>query len=78
MRYRLRLGLWGPAGMPADIAAKINKDVNAALTRADLREQLTRLGTEPGSYPLPEFAAFVRKEVEDTQKVLIAAGIKPQ
>jgi len=23
--------LWGPAGMPADVAAKINKDVNAAL-----------------------------------------------
>ena len=73
---------WGqpvvPANLPAEVAAMINRDVNAVLTRADLREQLTRLGTEPGSYPLPEFAAFVRKEVEDTQKVLVAAGIKPQ
>ena len=76
--YTLWLGLWGPANLPADIAAKINKDVNAVLTRADLREQLTRLGTEPGSYPMPEFTTFVRKEVEDTQKVLLAAGIKPQ
>ena len=76
--YTLWLGLWGPANMPADIAAKINRDVNAVLTRADLREQLTRLGTEPGSYPMPEFTTFVRKEVEDTQKVLLAAGIKPQ
>src|SRR6185369_16381473 len=71
--YTLWLGLWGPANLPADIAAKINRDVNAALTRADLREQLTRLGTEPGSLPLPEFAAFVRSEIEDTQKVLVAA-----
>jgi tripartite-type tricarboxylate transporter receptor subunit TctC len=76
--YTLWLGLWGPAGMPADIAAKINKDVNAALQRADLREQLSRLGTEPGNMGLPEFAAFVRKEVDDTQRILTAAGIKPQ
>ncbi len=76
--YTLWLGLWGPAGMPADLAAKINKDVNAALARADLREQLSRLGTEPGNMGLPEFSAFVRKEIDDTQRILTAAGIKPQ
>ena len=27
--YTLWVGLWGPAKMPADVAAKINKDVNA-------------------------------------------------
>jgi tripartite-type tricarboxylate transporter receptor subunit TctC len=76
--YTLWLGLWGPAGMPADLAAKINRDVNAVLARADLREQLMRLGTEPGNLAQPEFSAFVRKEVEETQRILTAAGIKPQ
>jgi tripartite-type tricarboxylate transporter receptor subunit TctC len=76
--YTLWLGLWGPAGMPADITAKINKDVNAALARPDLREQLTRLGTEPGNLPQPEFTLFVRKEIDETQRILSAAGIKPQ
>jgi tripartite-type tricarboxylate transporter receptor subunit TctC len=76
--YTLWLGLWGPAHLPPDIAARINKDVNAALASPDLRAQLTRLGTEPGSLALPEFSAFVAKEVEDTQRVLKAAGIKPQ
>ena len=76
--YTLWLGLWGPANLPAEIAAKINKDVNDALARPDLREQLTRLGTDPGNLSLPAFAAYVRKEVEDTQKILSAAGIKPQ
>ena len=76
--YTLWLGLWGPAGLPADLAAKINKDVNDALARPDLREQLTRLGTEPGNLSLPAFSAYVRREVEDTQKILTAAGIKPQ
>ena len=27
---------------------------------------------------IPEFTEYVRKEVADTQKVLAAAGIKPQ
>lgn len=76
--YTLWVGLWGPAGMPADIAAKINRDVNAALASADTRERLTKLGTEPGNMTLPEFTAFVRKEIEETQKILSAAGIKPQ
>ena len=76
--YTLWVGLWGPAALPADIAAKINKDVNAALASPDTRDRLTRLGTEPGNLTLPEFSAFVRKEVEDTAKILQAAGIKPQ
>ena len=76
--YTLWVGLWGPAGMPAEVAAKINKDVNAALASPETRERLTKLGTEPGSLGGPEFSAFVRKEIEDTQKILKAAGINPQ
>jgi len=76
--YTLWLGLWGPAGMPADLAARINKDVNTALASADLRERLLKLGTEPGNMSIPEFTEYVRKEIDDTQAVLKAAGIKPQ
>jgi tripartite-type tricarboxylate transporter receptor subunit TctC len=76
--YTLWVGLWGPANMPGDLAAKINKDVNAALASPDLRERLVKLGTEPGNMTIPEFTEFVRREVADTQKVLNAAGIKPQ
>jgi len=76
--YTLWVGLWGPAALPADLAAKINKDVNAALASPDLKERLTRLGTDPGSLTIPEFTEFVRKEVDETQRILKAAGIKPQ
>ena len=76
--YALWVGLWGPANMPADIAAKINRDVNAALASPDTRERLTKLGTAPGNLSIPDFTAFVRKEVDETQKILQAAGIKPQ
>jgi len=76
--YTLWVGLWGPAALPADLAAKINRDVNAALASPDLRDRLTKLGTEPGHMTIAEFTEFVRKEIEDTQKILRAAGIQPQ
>jgi tripartite-type tricarboxylate transporter receptor subunit TctC len=76
--YTLWLGLWGPAKIPADVAAKINKDVNAALATPELRAQLTRLGTVPGNLTIPQFAEFVKKELDETKRILDAAGIKPQ
>jgi tripartite-type tricarboxylate transporter receptor subunit TctC len=76
--YTLWVGLWGPAKIPADVAAKINKDVNAALASPDLRERLTKLGTVPGNLTIPQFTDFVKKEIEETNKILQAAGIKPQ
>ena len=76
--YTLWVGLWGPGKLPADIAAKINRDVNAALASPDLRDRLTKLGTVPGNLTIPQFTEFVRKELEETSKILQAAGIKPQ
>jgi len=76
--YTLWVGLWGPAKIPQDIAAKINKDVNAALASPDLKERLAKLGTAPGNLTIPQFTDFVKKEIEETKKILDAAGIKPQ
>jgi tripartite-type tricarboxylate transporter receptor subunit TctC len=76
--YTLWVGLWGHAGLPPDIVNKINADVNRALASPDLAQRLTNLGTIPMKMTSAEFTDFVRREVEDTAKVLKAAGIKPQ
>jgi tripartite-type tricarboxylate transporter receptor subunit TctC len=76
--YTLWVGLWGPAKIPPEVAAKINKDVNAALASPDLRERLTKLGTVPGNLTIAQFTDFVRKEIDETKTILQAAGIKPQ
>lgn len=76
--YTLWVGLWGPARMPAEVAAKINRDVNAALASPDLRGRLMKLGTEPGNLSIYEFTGFVAKEIDETKKILQLAGIKPQ
>ena len=76
--YTLWVGLWGPAAMPADLVNKINADVNKALASPDLADRLTKLGTAPMKMTPEQFTQFVRREVEDTAKVMKAAGIQPQ
>lgn len=76
--FTLWFGVWGPAGMPADIVAKISKDVNRALTDPGVRDRLAKLGNDPMSMTPAEFNQFVRREIEDYARVTKAAGIKPQ
>ncbi|MDH4175718.1 MAG: tripartite tricarboxylate transporter substrate binding protein [Betaproteobacteria bacterium] len=76
--YTLWIGLWGSAAMPPALVDKINADVRKALSSPDLKERLTKLGTLPADMSAQDFAQYVRREVEDTARVLKAAGIKPQ
>jgi tripartite-type tricarboxylate transporter receptor subunit TctC len=76
--YTLWVGLWGPAAMPAELVDKINADVRKALASPDLAERLTKLGTLPMNMSSQEFSQFVRRELDDTAKVMKAAGIQPQ
>jgi tripartite-type tricarboxylate transporter receptor subunit TctC len=76
--FTLWFGLWGPAGMPADVVEKINKDVNRALASPDVRERLAKLGNDTMIMSTGEFSRFVRKELDDSARIVKAAGIKPQ
>lgn len=74
----LWFGVWGPAGMPADIVGKINADVRKALADPGVKEKLANLGNDTMDMSPQEFARFVRSEIDDYGRVVRAAGIKPQ
>jgi tripartite-type tricarboxylate transporter receptor subunit TctC len=74
----LWFGVWGPAGLPADIVSKVNADVRRALADAGVKDKLANLGNDPMDMSPQEFARFVRTEMDDYQRVVRAAGIKPQ
>src|SRR5438445_1281955 len=74
----LWFGLWGPTGMPADLVNKINIDVRRALADPGVKERLANLGNDTMDMSPQEFARFVRSEIEDYQRVVRNAGIKPQ
>ncbi len=76
--FTLWFGVWGPAGMSADVVDRISKDVNRALADPGVRERLAKLGNDAMSMTPAEFGQFVRREVDDYARVTKAAGIKPQ
>jgi tripartite-type tricarboxylate transporter receptor subunit TctC len=76
--FGLWFGLWGPAGVPADLVSKINADVRKALADPVVKERLQNLGNAPMDMSAAQFAKFVRSEIDDYQRVVRAAGITPQ
>lgn len=71
-------GMWAPAGTSADLVETLSKDVARALAAPEVRERLTKLGAEPMTMTPAEFARFVRSEIDDSARIIKAAGIKPQ
>ena len=74
----LWFGLWGPAGMPADLVTRLNGDVRRALADPGVREKLTNLGNDTLDLSPSDFAKLVRDEIEENKRILAAVGVKPQ
>lgn len=53
----------GPAGMPRDVAARLNREINEVLQTADVKEKLAR----STMYPVIHSPESIRKFVEDQQ-----------
>ena len=63
-------GVYGPKGLPADIALKLNGALNAALNDADVKERFARLGAEPTGGTPAAFAAMVRADTGKWKKII--------
>ena len=55
----------GPAGMPAEIVARLNKTINGAIAEPDVRERLLKAGIEtyPPATPA-QTGAYLKQDVE--------------
>ena len=68
-------GVFGPPKMPRDIVERLNKEVNAALKRPDVLEQLQRYGyAAEGSTP-EGLTAINREDLALWRKLVREAGI---
>ena len=63
-------GLYGPKAMSADVTAKVNQAVNAALADADVKERFARLGAEPAGGTPQAFAAMVKSDNSKWKKII--------
>ena len=76
--FGLWFGVWGPAGMAPELVSKINADVRKALADPGVRDKLANTGNVALDMSAPQFAKFVRSEIDEYQRIVKAAGIKPQ
>jgi tripartite-type tricarboxylate transporter receptor subunit TctC len=71
----LWLGIYGPAGMPPDVLAKLNSGINKALQDDQLKTAFAKFGLTPRGTSLAEGAAFTKSEYEKWRKVIIDGHI---
>ena len=69
-------GVLGPAGTPADVVAKVTRDIAAVLKTDDIRKRFAAAGAEPRSSSPQAFAALIRSEGEKWGRIIREAGIK--
>lgn len=70
--------LVGPAGLPPEIVARMNKEIVAVLANPAVREQMMKQGFTPKSSTPEELSAFLAAQVPVWKSALKVAGIEPQ
>jgi tripartite-type tricarboxylate transporter receptor subunit TctC len=69
-------GLFGPAGTPREIVAKISGDARQVLNAPEARQRLAEQGAEPEPNTPEAFTAFVNADVAKWLALAAKAGIK--
>jgi len=69
-------GVIAPAGIPADIATRANRTIDAALRDPQIRARLIAAGLEPVGGNIAAFAALIRAESEKWAPVIRRTGAK--
>jgi tripartite-type tricarboxylate transporter receptor subunit TctC len=71
------LGLFGPAGLPEDVLAKLRNEIRKVLLMNEVKEKLNGAGgLEPFVTAPEEFVALIRRDFEKYGKVIRDVGVK--
>ena len=71
-------GMMGPAGIPADVVAKLNAAIVRAVNAPNAKALFFKQGLEVETNSPEQFTEMIRREVEQNIKLARAAGIKAQ
>jgi tripartite-type tricarboxylate transporter receptor subunit TctC len=72
------VGLFVPAGTPAEIVALLHREVGNAAALPDVQQRLDALGFIAVSTSLEEASAILKRDSTKWTKVIQAAGIKAE
>jgi tripartite-type tricarboxylate transporter receptor subunit TctC len=68
----------GPSGMPQPIVERLNAEMQKALNAPDVRGKLEAGGLEVVGGTPEQFAATLRRDIENYRRIVKAIGLKPE
>jgi tripartite-type tricarboxylate transporter receptor subunit TctC len=69
-------GMVAPAGTPKAIVNKLHAAFTGFAASADIKQQLSSIGAEPGTMSPAEFGAMIKRDIARWKKVAAEAGIR--
>ena len=70
------IGILVPAGAPLPIIARLNREIVAVLSIAEVRERIIAVGAEPVGNSPSDFAAMLKADYDATGKLVSQIGLK--
>ena len=70
-------GLFGPARVPPEVVARLNREFVAALKRPEVNDVLVKQGFAPNPSSPEALAQLVKEQIESYRRILRAAGVEP-
>src|SRR5688572_11476557 len=70
------IGVFVPAGTPPAIVARLNQEIVAALSNAEVRERISKVGAEPVGRSTADFEAMLKAEYDAVGKLVQRIGLK--
>ena len=73
----LYIGLFAPAGTPAEIVGKLSNQVMRIVQMPDTREKMAKLGVEPVGSTATELGDAVKADIAKFREVVKVGNLKP-
>jgi len=70
--------LYGPARLPAEIASRMSRELNAAMARPDVREKIEKQGFDLSGSTPAELGSFMVEQLQAWAKAFSDAGMQPE
>jgi tripartite-type tricarboxylate transporter receptor subunit TctC len=68
-------GAFGPKGMPADLVARLNREINAVMSLPEVKKQMNAIGVETATSTPQQFGAILRHDADRYGKLIRELGI---
>src|SRR4051794_36907245 len=74
----LWLGIFAPAGVPADVLSRLNADIRKTLAKEEVKAAFAKVGVEPRGSSPQEGDAFLKSDFDKWKTVIAEGKIKPE